>query len=128
MTCPECDEPVVRFRVPDGLEGTAPDGAAATAICTSCLSLQPADAPDEAPNYEAVSEHLPDDAPAATSLALGLLDSVAVRRGELETLLDHVERAGVDFALVVDRIAEDRSLDPDYDVRRRHDQLEQLLD
>lgn len=131
MTCPECGAEQLAFPIPDDLRELLPEEPAAAAICTRCLSLEPADdAPDELPDFTAISDAFPSNPETAVLLALavGLLaDSLALYRSELATLLERTERAGVDPLLAIDRLAADPDLDPAFDWNRRQPQLEQLL-
>lgn len=117
------------FAVPDNLRGLLPEDPERVAVCTRCLAVEPtADAPDDLPDFRAISDALPTgEGGAAMALALGLLDSLALYRTELASLLERVERAGADPLLVVDRLAADPDVDPHFDVDRRRRQVEQLL-
>lgn len=125
MDCPDCGAPTVAFAVPEDLREHV-DGAAGMAICTRCLGLQPAE-PSEEPAFSAIDESFPTgEAAAPMALALGLLDSLALNRSAIETLLERAARAGADPFLVMERLAEG-DVRPDYGLERRRDQLEQLL-
>ncbi|MFC6826809.1 DUF6276 family protein [Halopelagius fulvigenes] len=138
-TCTACGGDLVPFAVPDGLGTHAPDAPAegdggasdAATLCSRCLRTYPEfDAPDEsdAPTFDAVAEYFPrGDGGAAVALLLGMLDSLALNRAAIETLVDRAEREGVDVLLTLDRIDGDAALDPHFDVGRRRTQVEQLL-
>lgn len=131
MECGNCGTRTVVFSVPDADEAFVPGGASAVGLCPHCLALQPADAsavPDE-PDFARVSDAFPTEPDAAVPMALlvGLLDSLALYRSEISTLLARVERAGVDPLLVLDRLAADESIETDLDIAGRRRQLEQLL-
>ncbi|MFC7047122.1 DUF6276 family protein [Halobacteriaceae archaeon GCM10025711] len=131
MTCPACGADDVAFPVPAELRDFLPDDRPAATVCTRCLHVAPADdAPDDLPDFTAISDALPRDreAAAAVALALGLLGALAVHREEIDGLFAFAERRGVDPLLVVDRLARDGALDPEIDLARRRRQLEQLLD
>ncbi len=128
MDCPNCDEPTVVGPVPEGHREYAPEGAAAVAACTRCLTVTPADPPGEAPTWSTVSEALPDgDRAVSVLLFVSLLDSLATNRADIEALVADLERDGVDPFATVDRLAEDPTLDPVVGLKRRRHQLEQLL-
>jgi len=130
MPCPECDAEQLAFPVPDDIRGHLPDDRPAATVCTRCLSVTPADeAPAGLPEFRTMSDALPTDrgAAAALLLALGLADSLAVYRAEIDALLGVVERAGADPLLAMDRLAGDPDLDPALDLDRRSRQVEQLL-
>ncbi len=132
MDCIECEGETTAFVVPEELREFLPENAGAAAICTVCLTLQPP-APEETrhddPDFTAVSEAFPADAEAAVpmAIAVGLLESLALNRTKIEHLLEHVESAGHDPLLVLDRLAEDAALDPAMDLAGRRHQLEQLM-
>lgn len=134
MDCPDCGAPTVAFAVPPDLRAYAPEGtsedASGAAICTRCLRVHPAesDAGDPDVDVGGLADFFPEgEAGVALALALGLLDSLALNRDAIETLLRRVERAGADPFLVLDRLAAAGRIDPHFDVDRRRDQLEQLL-
>lgn len=129
MTCPECGGDRVTFRIPEDVRGHLPDDPEFAAICTRCLTVEPAeDAPDDAPDFGAVSDAVPaGEAGVAMALAVGLLDSLALHREDVAALLERAERAGADPLLVLDRLAADPGLDPAIDLDRRLTQVEQLL-
>ena len=129
MTCSECGGDQLAFAVPADLREYLPDEAECVAICTRCLTIEPvADAPDELPDFGAISDAFPTgEGGAAMALAVGLLDSLALYRAEIAALLERVERAGADPLLVIDRLAADPDVEPAFDVDRRRTQVEQLL-
>lgn len=144
MTCPNCDSPLVSFDVPPDLREYVPDTQQSLAICSRCLVLHPTEQDthsDSDPKSETESntDHSPDfgrisgsfptgEAAVPMALVLGLLESLALHRSEIEHLLEHVERSGVDPLLVIDRLARQGSVHPKWDVNRRRHQLEQFLD
>jgi len=64
---------------------------------------------------------------AALALALGLLDSLALRRDAIDDCCSYAERAGADVLLTLDRLAGADGLDPHFDIERRRHQLAELL-
>ncbi|QCC50318.1 DUF6276 family protein [Halapricum salinum] len=130
MDCPECSHAVLRFAVPDDLTEYLPGDEPGVGICTHCLALSPVtDPPAETPDFQRISDALPSNPDAAVPmvLALGLLDRFALYRSEIGALFEHVERAGADPMLVVDRLASDETVDSHVDLAGRRRQLEQLL-
>lgn len=133
MTCPDCDSPLVPFFVPTELREYAPDSQRTLAICTQCLSLHPTNQPEldaaSDPEFERISETFPTgEAAVPMALVLGLLESLALNRSEIEHLLERVERAGADPLLIIDRVGRQGSTQPQWDAERRRHQLEQFLD
>lgn len=130
MDCPECGGRTLAFPVEPSLRACLPGEAPGAALCTRCLTMRPVqNPPDEAPDFTAISDAFPARDAAAVPMALlvGLLASLATYRDEIATLLERVERAGVDPLLVVDRLSEDPSLEPATDLGGRRRQLEQLI-
>jgi hypothetical protein len=134
MPCPACDGDRVSFAVPATLRPYAPDESAHAALCTGCLRVESLDPSEDAPDELSTAvdwEPLPSkEAGVATALLLGLLDSLALRRADVEALVDHAEAAGGDPLLALDRLgAMTRSgeIDPSVDLERRAAQLRSLL-
>lgn len=116
MPCPRCGAGVVAFAVPDDLREHAP--ADVTAICTRCLATHAAADPDEAsadpgPDLGAVDPAFPSgEAGVALALVCGLLESYALNRPAIETLLEHAERRGGDVFTFLERLdAEEAAFD-----------------
>jgi hypothetical protein len=130
MDCSECGHPVRCFTVPADLRTLLPGDAPGAGICTHCLQLHPVDdPPTDDPDLQRISDAFPSNAAAAVpmALAVGLLDQFALYRSEIATLFEHVERAGADPMLVVDRLSSDESIDSHVDLAGRRRQLEQLI-
>jgi hypothetical protein len=131
MDCPDCGGRTVAFRVPAALRDFAPGGGDAARICSVCLGTSPADGDADPPSdarFDAVADFFPDgEAGVALALALGLLDSLALRRGDVVALCEAAERAGADVLLTLDRLAVAGSVDARFDVDRRRRQLAQFL-
>lgn len=126
MACPLCEEPTVVVDVPPRLVEYAPGER--IAVCTRCLTLDATDEPAEGESLDAVSEHLPSgDGGLATLLMVDLLASLATNRESIEALIGILEGDGVDPLLVLDRLAEDPSVEPAIELPRRRRQLEQLV-
>jgi len=130
MSCPDCGGDQLAVVVPSDLRELLPESSEAVALCTRCLTVEPAD-PDgatDAPDFSAVSDAFPGgEAGVALALAVGLLDSLALYRAELSALFERVERGGADPLLALDRLAADSSVEPGFDLDRRRTQVEQLL-
>ncbi|MFB6297719.1 MAG: DUF6276 family protein [Salinirussus sp.] len=130
MDCPDCGADLLAFPVSASDRELLPGSEPGAALCTQCLGLHPVtDPPAEPPDLQRLSTAFPADTDAAVPLALlvGLLDSLALYREELSTLLARVERAGTDPLLALDRLAADSDLDPAVDLETRRHQLAQLL-
>jgi hypothetical protein len=131
MPCSVCGEACVAFRVPASLQSLAPDAAPGASLCPNCLRVAAADVPADAP--AAVDwEPLPSgEAGVAMALLLGKLDSLALERAAITTLVDRVEAAGGDPFLALDRLvalADAGDVDPYVDLDRRATQLRSLVD
>lgn len=129
MTCPDCEAPLVSFFVPPDLREYAPATAETLSICTQCLILYPAESADEAPDFGRISSSFPTgEAAIPLAIALGLLESLALNRAEIEQLIEHAEHAGADPLLLLDQLDRQGSVHPHWDVDRRRHQLEQFLE
>lgn len=127
MTCSACGGRTVAFAVPAELRAHAP-GASAT-ICTHCLRTHPTDEAPADPAFDAIIPEFPSgDAGAALALALGLLDSLALRRAAIDDCCSYAERAGADVLLTLDRLVEADDVEPHVDISRRRHQLAEMLD
>lgn len=130
MDCPNCRAPMVSFEVPAEFQSSVPEESDAAAVCPECLTLAASEEATPDPRFDRISSAFPTDGPAAVALtiAIGLLDSLALHRNELEELLEVVESAGVDPLLVLDRLHTQGGVQPHFDLDRRRHQLEQLLE
>ncbi len=132
MPCVACGDEVVDASVPDAIRQYAPDGAASISLCTRCLTVDSGADPradaDE-PDFSRVSDAFPTRHEPAVALALVIhhCDSLVTNRAAIETLLEDVERAGVDPLLTIDRLLADPSVEPAVDLERRRHKLEDLL-
>jgi hypothetical protein len=128
MRCPACGGRFVAVTVPADLRDHAPESSAFVAICSRCLRTFPADEADPTPAFGTIHESFPTgEAGAALALALGHLDSLALRRDAIDDCCSYAERAGADVLLTLDRLAGAAALDPHFDVERRRHQLAELL-
>ncbi|UPM43430.1 DUF6276 family protein [Halocatena salina] len=132
MSCPDCDAPLVSFVVPSELREYAPTTMETLAICTRCLTLHPptasSTATEEASDFSRISNAFPTgEAAVPMALALGLLESLALNRSEIEHLIERVERAGADPLSFLGELDRQGSVDPEWDIDRRRHQLEQFL-
>jgi len=130
MNCPHCQTPVVRFPVADEWRPYLPEDSPGAAICPTCLELEPdPDPPTDLPDFGELGDAFPaGDAAVPMAIAIGLLSSLALNRSEIAGLFEHVEEAGTDPMLVLDRLADAGSVDSHIDLRGRRRQLEQLLE
>ncbi len=130
MDCPDCGAKTASFRVPSEFRSALPGEEPGAALCRQCLSLSPdPNPPAQQPDFQRISGAFPASTDAAVPMALvvGLLENLALYRSEIGDLLAHVERAGTDPLLVLDRLARDPDLEPATDLDGRRRQLEQLL-
>lgn len=130
MDCPDCGASVLTFTVPETYREHLPGDEPGVGICTHCLAFSPVeDPPADLPDFQRISDAFPsnDEAAVPMALALGLLERFALYRSEIATLFEHVERAGADPMLVVDRLASDETVDSAVDLAGRRRQLEQLV-
>lgn len=126
MACPACGGRTVAFDVPAALAEYAPDDARA-AVCTACLRTRPDGDGDD--DFSAVHPSFPTgEAGAALALALGLLDSLALRRTAIDECCSYAERAGADVLLTLDRLAAAEGTHPHFDIERRRRQLADMLE
>ncbi|AWB26596.1 DUF6276 family protein [Halococcoides cellulosivorans] len=130
MTCPQCDAETVVVGIPDAYADHLPEGESGVAVCRRCLTVTPQpERPATDGDLQSVSEAFPADPEAAIpmALAVGLLDSLAHHRRSIERLFEAVAEAGSDPMLALERLADDRELEPAVDLGARHRQLDQLL-
>lgn len=131
MTCPECGEERLPFSVPSELREHLPGEPASVLLCPHCLQLDPVEEPEtELTDFTTISDALPEgrDTAAAMALATALLSSLALHRQGIDALFDRVEAAGTDPLLVLDRLAADPDLEPNFDIESRRRKLLQLRD
>lgn len=131
MDCPECSTPVVAFPVDEHLRGALPGDEAGAGVCPRCLRLHPVGEPPAEPDsFAPLGNGFPQEPDAAVPMAImvGLLSSLALHRARIADLIDVVEREGVDPLLVVDRLADEPTVESHVDLRRRRRQLEQLVE
>lgn len=128
MSCPDCDESLVHFVVPPELREYAPGES--LAICTQCLRLHPIPKnTTTTPDFSRISDSFPTgEAGVPMALVLGLLESLALNRAEIEQLIERVERAGADPLLLLSRLDRQGTIQPRWDIARRRHQLEQFLE
>ncbi|WP_144905260.1 DUF6276 family protein [Halobellus captivus] len=127
--CPHCEVSLVRINVPGEIREHAPEKAAIVGSCPRCLRVYAAI--DHGATDRSTADlptAVPDgDGGVALVLVLGHLDSIALNRAAIQSLLDYAEAAGTDVFLALDRLADDDSLAPHVDIARRRRQLESLL-
>ena len=129
MDCPNCRAPMVAFDVPEQYREHAPESSAHAALCPECLMLSAADAAPADSRFDRISDAFPTgEAAVPLTLAVGLLDSLALNRGDIEALLEAVTEAGTDPLLVLDRLQVQGGVDPVFDLERRRHQVEQLFE
>lgn len=127
--CPRCEGSRFTVDVPADLP-TDTDGPALD-CCPQCLSVAPGDPAvvDPEPPFETVVRRFPTGTDGvALFVLLDSLESLALNRSDIEGLVDRLESNGVDLFLILDRLVADPDIEPAYDLARRRDQLEALLD
>lgn len=127
--CPRCGE--TRFTVDVPAELRTHTDATALDCCPHCLTVTPGDPAtiDPEPPFETIVRRFPTGTEGvALFLLLDRLDSLALNRSEIESLVGYLESNGVDLFLTLDRLEADSDIEPPYDLARRRDQLEALLD
>ena len=129
MDCPDCRAPTVAFAVPERFREHAPESSAHAALCPECLTLSAADGAPAEPRFDRISDAFPTgEAAVPLALAVGLLDSLALNRADIEALLEATIEAGTDPLLVLDRLHAQGGVDPAFDLDRRRHQLGQLFE
>lgn len=128
MECVACSDPVVAFRVPAALREHAPGETAA--ICTRCLALHETEDAHGNPDFSAIIDGFPeDDTGAAMALCVGLIvDSLALKRAAIGDCMAYVSDRGTDPWLVLERLAASGTIQPEVDLGRARQQLQQLLE
>lgn len=130
MTCPNCGGDELVFPVPEAVREHLPDDRSGATVCAHCLRVSPADeAPADYPDFSTASDAFPADGETSAVLAvlLALLDRLVLHREDADAVAAEAEGRGVDVLLFLDRLAADRAVDPELDVERRREQLEQLI-
>ena len=127
MQCPDCNGQVATFDVPEDLREYLPKPVPTAGLCTRCLALHPTDegGDPEFTDLEAFPED--DDAAISLAIAIGLLDSLALNRSDIETLFRRVAEAGEDPFLALDRLSTSGAVQPRVDLEARKHQIEQLM-
>ena len=127
--CPRCEGPRFTVSVPDELSAYAP--STAINCCQQCLAVdagEPTDVTAEPP-FDAIHTRFPTGKEGVGLLMLlDKLDSLALNRSEIESLVASLESNGVDLFLTLDRLLDEPAVDPYLDLGRRRTQLEQFLD
>ncbi|TQQ81337.1 hypothetical protein EGH24_09470 [Halonotius terrestris] len=124
--CPDCDCPRVTMLVPDALADYT--DADALACCPECLRAEPCEAAaDGEPEFETIHPRFPHgDNGVAFVLLLQRLDSLALNRADIESLIDDLHATGTDVFMTLDRLRE-ADLEPYLDLGRRREQLEDVV-
>jgi len=130
VDCPDCGVSLASVHVPTDLRAFAPEENAVIRCCPRCLRVFPIDEGDsgETERDSDLPASIPDgDSRVALLLLVNLLDSLALNRASIQSLLDYAESSGTDVFLALDRLAEDDAVDAHVDLTRRRRQLESLL-
>lgn len=129
--CSHCRADAVGITIPERIRDHARTDSPYASVCRVCLTVDLLeDEPTGNESLTIISDAFPDDEETAAMVAVvvGLLDSLALYRRDIQAVVDELEAAGVDALLVLERLAEDQSLTPSLDLDRRVHQLEQLLE
>ena len=120
---------MVAFAVPRDVREAGPGGEAA-AICPRCLALVEAGEADRDADFSRIVESFPEgEAGAVMAIAVGLLvDSLALHRQAIASLIERAQDEGVDPWLLLERLDVAPTVRTDADVGRARVQLEQLLE
>ncbi len=117
--------------MPEPLIDVFAEGTPTVRFCARCLRVNPApgEPVDRAWEPGDISSALPadPDAAVAVGLLITFLDSLALNRDAVETVVDYLEQCGVDPLLALDRLGTAPLLAPDIDLDRRRHQLAQVL-
>ena len=131
-TCAVCHSTeTVNQPVPSSCRDILEDDPAVVAVCESCLGVTPVDGPiDTTWHPSETNSALPNEPSAAVGVALlvSLLDSLALNRRAIVTVVRFLEECGVDPLLQLDRITTTPTLNPHIDVPGRRDQLAQVVE
>lgn len=125
--CPDCECPRVRMLVPDAFASYT--DADALACCPQCLRAEPCEPAtvDAEPSFETIHPQFPrGDNGVAFVLLLQRLDSLALNRAEIESLVDELHATGTDVFRTLGRLREG-AVDPYLDLGRRCTQLEDVI-
>lgn len=111
-------------------ESTPNDATAEPAASTwsESQTIEANDATAE-PSVERICRRFPTgDGGVGLVVLLQQLDSLALNRPAIESVVGYLETQGVDLFLTLDRLLDAPDVDPYFDLARRRDQLAQLLD
>ena len=140
-SCPRCDGARIRVVVPDEIRDQA--AASMLACCVRCLAADPVESEDARgepaestandataePSVERIHRRFPTgEGGVGLIVLLQQLDSLALNRPAIESVVGYLETQGVDLFLALDRLLDAPDVDPYFDLARRRDQLAQLLD
>ena len=129
--CVVCGGETVIGPVPDDCRDLVAGDTGTVLVCRRCLAIEPTDESitEMTPVVTDISSALPSDAEAAVAVVIlvELLESLALNRREIETVVDYLERNGVDPLLALDRLANERRTTDRVDLDRRQHQLAQVL-
>lgn len=130
VTCDGCPGTLHRFSIPPSIREWDAVSMDVATICDRCLRVAPATDPsdtgDAPAGIDGVHAAVPGgEAGVAMALLLGWLDSLTLNRAGIEVAITHLESAGVDPLLVIERLLDDDAVSPAIDLERRLRQLQQ---
>ncbi len=126
--CSRCESPRFTVAVPRELAAYTP--APAISCCQRCLTVEAADPADATaqPPFDAIHTRFPTGTEGiGLLLLLDKLNSLALNRSEIESLVGYLESNGVDLFLTLDRLLAEPTIEPQIDLDRRRTQLDSLL-
>lgn len=129
VRCSTCRAESIPFVIPETYRDVSPVDTQAAAACRVCLTVDPYDGSGD-DSVSPISDALPADRDTAAGVVLliGLMESLALNRQAIESLVQTLESEGVDVLLVLRRLADDPDIRPAIDLGRRIHQVEQLLE
>jgi len=126
MNCPHCDKQLIQRRVPTELQSVLRSEAKSVFLCDRCLYTQPGELSET--TAQAMFTEIPSfpegERGIAVALLLGRLNQLALNRQSAEALCEYIIANGVDIYLLIDRIIENKSIEPHYDLQRRWEQFQ----
>lgn len=129
--CPVCQSETIISSLPEACQTAIKPPAAIVQLCQACLHVLPMPGTPVETQWDPndISTALPNDRDdaVAVSLLVTLLDSIALNREAIFTVVSFLEGRGVDPLSAIDHVSADETITPVADLERRRDQLAQLL-
>lgn len=129
--CPVCNTETIITSLPEPCRSAVKPPSPIVQLCPACLHVSPAPGTplDRGWDPTDISSALPNEQTeaVAVSLLVSLLESIALNRDEIFTVVTYLEGRGVDPLTAIDRVAGDETITPVADLDSRREQLAQLL-